>query len=442
MINKKRKSEFLDTLINLLNDYQDHQNKNTLIKEINSYLNQIDISIDELLLILLNEGYITEAELFLSCVEELDIPLSEDLVHLYYAMIYIQIGALEDAQQHLLYIDQNSDYYITKLWVEVDLYDLLNIPDVTEYKLLELKQYDPDHKAVFMALGDFYFAEQKLDLALDYYKKIEDNPDQSAYHQDMLQQKIIDIYMLQKDYEQAEPLLRTLIQQLKPIEPMPYYQLSLIYYDQQQYDQAFHLMETALKYADYLIHPIATFYEHLAHIYLQQKKLKEAETAMLKAIKSDPYQTIYCEQLSYILTLQNKHQEALTILEELIEKEPDNITILRQWAELALHLEQFDLMINILACNKYAEADPYLQWLLAKAYQEQEQIKQAQAAYQRAAIELSTHLAFIQDYSLFLYEQGNTTQAKKWFQQYQQYQTEAQDPFLEWILRYQEEEFE
>ncbi|WP_368733657.1 hypothetical protein, partial [Deinococcus alpinitundrae] len=73
------------------------------------------------------------------------------------AEILVDQGENDRALANLEKIPEDSEFYVSALMVEADLYQTEELYEVSERKLLAAEQLAPDEPAIQLALGELYY---------------------------------------------------------------------------------------------------------------------------------------------------------------------------------------------------------------------------------------------------------------------------------------------
>jgi pentatricopeptide repeat protein len=88
------------------------------------------------------------------------------------AEILVDQGENDRALANLEKIPEDSEFYVSALMVEADLYQTEELYEVSERKLLAAEQLAPDEPAIQLALGELYYTMQDYPKAVTYYLRL------------------------------------------------------------------------------------------------------------------------------------------------------------------------------------------------------------------------------------------------------------------------------
>ncbi|MEO4707056.1 tetratricopeptide repeat protein [Pediococcus pentosaceus] len=85
------------------------------------------------------------------------------------AEILIDQGKNDAALENLDQISPDSEFYVSSLMVQADLYQTEELYEVSERKLVEAIKLAPEEPAIQLALGELYYTTQDYSKAVNYY---------------------------------------------------------------------------------------------------------------------------------------------------------------------------------------------------------------------------------------------------------------------------------
>ncbi len=334
----------------------------------------------------------------------LNIPLAE---------IAIENNKIDEAFELLEEIDNKDDSYIERLLVTADLYQVLNMPEVSEAKLKEAQKLAPDNSLLLFALGELYFVTSQFTQAIDAYHSLLDENIQTIANVS-INERLGNSYSHLGAFEVAVPYLEKALVEGETDDRL--FQLAFTYLQLHENQKAIPLLQ---KLREVNAH-YQSLYLYLAEALQEEEQIAEAQEVIEAGIKEDTYQVAFYHfasenayRLHDVAKAEGYLKQALTI----DEQQDDTLLTL---SNLYLSEERYEEVIATL--EKLEDKDhPYRAWNLAHAYNELEEYQAANLNYQQAYQELAHEPDFLKEYALFLREDGQTAKAKEVLQQYLHY---------------------
>lgn len=387
----------LDNLEELINKAINHDSKDYLL----SLCDQ-----------LFNLGFLTEVKTIITNLKENDNDLEYNLV---LAEIAIEDGQLDTALDLLAEIPQDSPYYLESLMIGADIYQVLDLPEVSLHKLQEAQSLatDEDKQIIDFAIAELYYAIGDYQSASSLYKNLITN-----------NQNISDISIYERlgvslsslgEFEEALPYLQEALQE-KTTDDRLFY-LGYTYY---QLDEN----NNSIKYLTELLEQNPNYssaYYYLAESYYHEQQLDEALETINKGLQIDTFQSKLYTLGAEILYKKNNILEAENYLIKAIENEQGE-TAKQALANLYVTENRFEDAIKII--KQMQEIDGMANWTLAQCYYNLDNYDKALKLYQEANTELNNDPEFLRDFGLFLREYGQIDESKKVLQQYLTYQSD------------------
>lgn len=198
-------------------------------------------------------------------------------------------------------------------------------------------------------LADLYLRFGELDKALMAAKKAM-TEDPIDPHVRLLYAGILE--SLGRDSE-AEPIYRAIIEE-SPGKFDAYVLLSNLYMKQKNYEQALEILRRLIaKHPNEIVG-----YYYLGRVYEQMSKLDRAEEAYSKVVAADSALTNGATELLRVLLQQNKTEKAKALCEKILKKDPSNVLARKVLGHLMLGESKLDQALQHLTVLKELEADP------------------------------------------------------------------------------------
>ena len=328
-------------------------------------------------------------------------------VNLNLASIASEDGQIEEAFAYLEEIQPNSDSYVSALVLKADFYQMEGLTDVARDKLLEALNYSDDPLLIF-GLAEL---DSELGNDLEAIKGYAQLDNREIYEQTGIStyQRIGTAYARLGKFESAIEFLEKALE--LEYEDQTAFELASLYFDQEEYQKAvlyFKQLDT-----------ISPDFEGYEYGYSQAlHKEHQTEQALLIAqqgLEKNPFETrllLLASQLSYEL---HQPEQAETYLIQAQEDAEDQEEILLRLATMYQEQERFE---DILALEVYEPENLLTKWMIARSYQETEDLDVAYESYQALVSELKENPEFLEQYIHLLRELGRFEEAKGQIQHY------------------------
>ena len=328
-------------------------------------------------------------------------------VNLNLASIASEDGQIEEAFAYLEEIQPNSDSYVSALVLKADFYQMEGLTDVACDKLLEALNYSDDPLLIF-GLAEL---DSELGNDLEAIKGYAQLDNREIYEQTGIStyQRIGTAYARLGKFESAIEFLEKALE--LEYEDQTAFELASLYFDQEEYQKAvlyFKQLDT-----------ISPDFEGYEYGYSQAlHKEHQTEQALLIAqqgLEKNPFETrllLLASQLSYEL---HQPEQAETYLLQAQEDAEDQEEILLRLATMYQEQERYE---DILALEVYGPENLLTKWMIARSYQETEDLDAAYESYQALVPELKKNPEFLEQYIHLLRELGRFEEAKEQIQQY------------------------
>ena len=328
-------------------------------------------------------------------------------VNLNLASIASEDGQIEEAFAYLEEIQPNSDSYVSALVLKADFYQMEGLTDVARDKLLEALNYSDDPLLIF-GLAEL---DSELGNDLEAIKGYAQLDNREIYEQTGIStyQRIGTAYARLGKFESAIEFLEKALE--LDYEDQTAFELASLYFDQEEYHKAvlyFKQLDT-----------ISPDFEGYEYGYSQAlHKEHQTEQALLIAqqgLEKNPFETrllLLASQLSYEL---HQPEQAEAYLLQAQEDAEDQEEILLRLATMYQEQERYE---DILALEVYEPENLLTKWMIARSYQETEDLDIAYESYQALVSELKENPEFLEQYIHLLRELGWFEEAKEQIQHY------------------------
>lgn len=341
-------------------------------------------------------GFYPQAkEIYLKIVE--DFPE----VHLNLAAIASEDGQIEEAFTYLEEIQADSDWYVSSLVLKVDLYQLEGLTDVAREKLLEALTYSED-SLLILGLAELDSELENYQAAIQAYAQLDNR---SIYEQTGIStyQRIGFAYAQLGKFETATEFLEKALE--LEYDDLTAFELASLYFDQEEYQKAtlyFKQLDT--------ISPDFEGYEYgYSQALHKEHQVQEALRIAKQGLEKNPFETrllLAASQFSYELHDASGAENYLLTAKEDAE---DTEEILLRLATIYLEQERYE---DILDLQSEEPENLLTKWMIARSYQEMDDLDTAYEHYQELTGDLKDNPEFLEHYIYLLRELGHFEEAK------------------------------
>ncbi|HET8462022.1 TPR domain protein [Streptococcus pneumoniae] len=341
-------------------------------------------------------GFYPQAkEIYLKIVE--DFPE----VHLNLAAIASEDGQIEEAFIYLEEIQADSDWYVSSLVLKADLYQLEGLTDVAREKLLEALTYSED-SLLILGLAELDSELENYQAAIQAYAQLDNR---SIYEQTGIStyQRIGFAYAQLGKFETATEFLEKALE--LEYDDLTAFELASLYFDQEEYQKAtlyFKQLDT--------ISPDFEGYEYgYSQALHKEHQVQEALRIAKQGLEKNPFETrllLAASQFSYELHDASGAENYLLTAKEDAE---DTEEILLRLATIYLEQERYE---DILDLQSEEPENLLTKWMIARSYQEMDDLDTAYEHYQELTGDLKDNPEFLEHYIYLLRELGHFEEAK------------------------------
>lgn len=341
-------------------------------------------------------GFYPQAkEIYLKIVE--DFPE----LHLNLAAIASEDGQIEEAFAYLEEIQADSDWYVSALALKADLYQMEGLTDVAREKLLEALTYSED-PLLILGLAELDSELENYQEAIQGYAQLDNR---SIYEQTGIStyQRIGFAYAQLGKLETATEFLEKALE--LEYDDLIAFELASLYFDQEEYQKAvlyFKQIDT--------ISPDFEGYEYgYSQALHKEHQVQEALRIAKQGLEKNPFETrllLAASQFSYELHDASGAENYLLTAKEDAE---DTEEILLRLATIYLEQERYE---DILDLQSDEPENLLTKWMIARSYQEMDDLDTAYEHYQELAGDLKDNPEFLEHYIYLLRELGYFEEAK------------------------------
>ena len=347
-------------------------------------------------------GFYPQAkEIYLKIVE--DFPE----LHLNLAAIASEDGQIVEAFAYLEEIQADSDWYVSALALKADLYQLEGLTDVAREKLLEALTYSED-PLLILGLAELDSELENYQEAIQGYAQLDNR---TIYEQTGIStyQRIGFAYAQLGKFETATEFLEKALE--LEYDDLTAFELASLYFDQEEYQKAvlyFKQIDT--------ISPDFEGYEYgYSQALHKEHQVQEALRIAKQGLEKNPFETrllLVASQFSYELHDASGAENYLLTAKEDAE---DTEEILLRLATIYLEQERYE---DILDLQSDEPENLLTKWMIARSYQEMDDLDTAYELYQELAGDLKDNPEFLEHYIYLLRELGYFEEAKVHAQAY------------------------
>ena len=335
--------------------------------------------------------------------KEIYLKIEEDFpeVNLNLATIASEDGQIEEAFAYLEEIQADSDWYVSALALKADLYQLEGLTDVAREKLLEALTYSED-PLLILGLAELDSELENYQEAIQGYAQLDNR---TIYEQTGIStyQRIGFAYAQLGKFETATEFLEKALE--LEYDDLTAFELASLYFDQEEYQKAvlyFKQIDT--------ISPDFEGYEYgYSQALHKEHQVQEALRIAKQGLEKNPFETrllLAASQFSYELHDASGAENYLLTAKEDAE---DTEEIILRLATIYLEQERYE---DILDLQSNEPENLLTKWMIARSYQEMDDLDTAYEHYQELAGDLKDNPEFLEHYIYLLRELGYFEEAK------------------------------
>ena len=335
--------------------------------------------------------------------KEIYLKIVEDFpdVNLNLATIASEDGQIEEAFAYLEEIQADSDWYVSALALKADLYQMEGLTDVAREKLLEALTYSED-PLLILGLAELDSELENYQEAIKGYAQLDNR---TIYDQTGIStyQRIGFAYAQLGKFETAIEFLEKALE--LEYDDLTAFELASLYFDQEEYQKAvlyFKQLDT--------ISPDFEGYEYgYSQALHKEHQVQEALRIAKQGLEKNPFETrllLAASQFSYELHDASGAENYLLTAKEDAE---DTEEILLRLATIYLEQERYE---DILDLQNDEPENLLTKWMIARSYQEMDDLDTAYEHYQELVGDLKDNPEFLEHYIYLLRELGYFEEAK------------------------------
>ena len=335
--------------------------------------------------------------------KEIYLKIVEDFpdVNLNLAAIASEDGQIEEAFAYLEEIQADSDWYVSALALKADLYQMEGLTDVAREKLFEALTYSED-PLLILCLAELDSELENYQEAIQGYAQLDNR---TIYEQTGIStyQRIGFAYAQLGKFETATEFLEKALE--LEYDDLTAFELASLYFDQEEYQKAV----LYFKQLD-IISPDFEGYEYgYSQALHKEHQVQEALRIAKQGLEKNPFETrllLAASQFSYELHDASGAENYLLTAKEDAE---DTEEILLRLATIYLEQERYE---DILDLQSEEPENLLTKWMIARSYQEMDDLDTAYELYQELVGDLKDNPEFLEHYIYLLRELGYFEEAK------------------------------
>ena len=322
-------------------------------------------------------------------------------VNLNLAAIASEDGQIEEAFAYLEEIQADSDWYVSALALKADLYQMEGLTDVAREKLLEALTYSED-PLLILGLAELDSELENYQEAIQGYAQLDNR---TIYEQTGIStyQRIGFAYAQLGKFETATEFLEKALE--LEYDDLTAFELASLYFDREEYQKAvlyFKQLDT--------ISPDFEGYEYgYSQALHKEHQVQGALRIAKQGLEKNPFETrllLAASQFSYELHDASGAENYLLTAKADAE---DTEEILLRLATIYLEQERYE---DILDLQSEEPENPLTKWMIARSYQEMDDLDTSYELYQELAGDLKDNPEFLEHYIYLLRELGYFEEAK------------------------------
>lgn len=323
----------------------------------------------------------------------------------------IEMNNEDEAFQYLEKIDHNDPLYPQALLVQADLYEMQGLYEVSEQKLLQVKELVRSEPVIDYALAELYMSQGRfLEAARNFNLLLEAG--HSEFVQIEIHGRMAEALSAGGSFEQSLSYYETSLKNKMEINVLFGYALTS--YQAGLYDKAI----KAFKQLQEMDPEYHSLYLYLAKSYEHQEKITEALEAVDSGIAMDEFNNELHLFAGKLALKQGDEIKAEKYFRDALALDPEFTAAAAQLNKLLLHQEKYEDVLEIIAMFELDDiSDPQFHWDAAVSFQHTEQYNMALKQYDLAYNEFKHNRDFLVDYGYFLIEEGKRPEAINIFQQ-------------------------
>lgn len=317
------------------------------------------------------------------------------------AEILIDQGKNDAALENLDQIPLDSEFYVSSLMVQADLYQTEELYEVSERKLVEAIKLAPEEPAIQLALGELYYTTQDYSKAVNYYLGLIKSGI-SEMSQINIVERLAVSYAAYGKFEKAIAYFEQIHEE--DLTPDILMQEGITYLQLDENERAQATLEKVIE----LDPSYSSAYPYLINSYQKDEQWDKGLIAAQEGLAVDQYNPELYLQAAEMAEHALDNELVEKYLRKAIELAPENTEGMIRITDFYNRIGKYDETLRFASDDI---TDAQLNWNLALAYWKTDDFKKAASHFDAALSDLKDTTAFLLDLYHFLRESGQLERA-------------------------------
>lgn len=317
------------------------------------------------------------------------------------AEILVDQGKNDEALTNLNQITKDSDFYLSALMVQADLYQTEELYEVSEDKLLEAIQLAPNEPAIQLALGELYYTTQDYSKAVRYFLALI-KQGITTMSQINIVERLAVSYASSGKFEKAIAYFEQIHEEDLTADVLM--QEGITYLQINEDEKAQEVLERVIE----LDPTYSSAYPYLINSYSKEEQWDQGLKAAQEGLAVDQYNPKLYLQAAEMAEHAQNDELVERYLKDAIELAPDNTEVQIRITDFYNRLGKYQQTLKFVGDEV---TDAQLNWNFALAFWKTDDFKAAQEHFESAFSDLQDTPAFLLDFNHFLRESGQLEQS-------------------------------
>jgi tetratricopeptide (TPR) repeat protein len=317
------------------------------------------------------------------------------------AEILVDQGKNDEALADLNQVTPDSEFYLSSLMVQADLYQTEELYEVSERKLVEANKLAPEEPAIQLALGELYYTTQDYSKAVHYYLALI-KQGVAKMSQINIVERLAVSYAAYGKFEKALAYFEQIHEEDQTADVLMQEGITYLQVDENERAQ------TVLEKVIELDPTYSSAYPYLISSYRKDEQWDKGLKAAQEGLAVDQYNPELYLQAAEMAEHARDNELVEKYLKNAVELASDNTEVLIRITDFYNRQAQYE------ATLRYASTeitDAQLNWNLGLAFWKMDDFKSAQQHFDAAFSDLQDTSAYLADFYHFLRESGQLERA-------------------------------